>query len=472
MTLPAAIAPGRVNIAFTDRTLEPNPTWTRLDDTPGLVASYTIDRGRQYELDRTDGGRAQVTINDRYGLLDPTNPSSPFYGDIDPLKQITLGRYNPVAGEWQTRFRGFVSQWNYLFHPSQQVNVLTLDCVDIFDVLNVIQLLPPKPDGTIRFGDVPDYTDPTANTNAAAFIYYASRNVHDQITKLLGECGIPDAFWFIFTGNVTVVPQTYSPGETALALIQEWVDAELPFVANLYPDRFGRACFHGRYAKTNPGSVAGSAGPAGWDWHEYQVGDGFQVLVNPTQVAQIREFAFQRGYSQVVNSALCTPLLVAAGAAWRPPTTIELAGQLVEDAGSGSSQDLYGIRSWSAQSLLTGHGIATGNNALQETKAFAQYYVDNYKTPRNRISQLGFRSMQPGQPGAGYLWLFITKVDIADQIDVTISSPGGGGFSGGGPDGKFFVEGVHEISNPAAGAYDDVTLTLDVSPASYYATMP
>ena len=80
--------------------------------------------------------------------------------------------------------------------------------------------------------------------------------------------------------------------------------------------------------------------------------------------------------------------------------------------------------------------------------------------------------MQPGQPGAGYLWLFITKVDIADQIDVTISSPGGGGFSGGGPDGKFFVEGVHEISNPAAGAYDDVTLTLDVSPASYYATMP
>ena len=210
MTLPAAIAPGRVNISFTGNTLDASPPWTRLDDSPGLVASYTIDRGRQYELDRTDGGRAQVTINDRYGLLDPTNPSSPFYNEIDPLKQITLGSYNPVAAEWQTRFRGFVSQWSYAFHPSQQVNVLTLDCVDVFDILNAIQLLPPEADGTLRFGDTVDYTDPTAAANAQGFIYYKSRPLQVQLNKLLDECKIPDALRAIFTGNVNIVPQTLS----------------------------------------------------------------------------------------------------------------------------------------------------------------------------------------------------------------------------------------------------------------------
>ena len=68
---------GRFNIAFDDPTLTWEPTWTRLDNTDNLVTSYTIDRGRQYELDTTDTGRATVEITDTDGILDPTNPPAP-----------------------------------------------------------------------------------------------------------------------------------------------------------------------------------------------------------------------------------------------------------------------------------------------------------------------------------------------------------------------------------------------------------
>src|SRR5262249_53423562 len=97
-----AIEPaGRFCIAFTNQTMEwDEAVWTRIDDYPNLVTSYQIDRGRQYELDRTDTGRATVAINDTDGVFDPRNLTSPFWGKIRPLLQARIGRRNPVTGEW------------------------------------------------------------------------------------------------------------------------------------------------------------------------------------------------------------------------------------------------------------------------------------------------------------------------------------------------------------------------------------
>jgi hypothetical protein len=71
-----------IEIAFDSPTLEPDPIWTRLDDTYN-VTSWSIDRGRTDELQRTGTGTAQVTIADLDGAFDPTNISSPFYGTVD-----------------------------------------------------------------------------------------------------------------------------------------------------------------------------------------------------------------------------------------------------------------------------------------------------------------------------------------------------------------------------------------------------
>jgi len=147
---------GRFSIAFDDPTLEWAPTWTRIDDiSSSLVASYTIDRGRQYEQDRTDTGRAVVQITDRHGLLDPTNTFGPFYGKIRPLLQAAICRWDPVAESWWTRFRGFIEDFDYVFDPGQKFNRLTVSLVDLFEVLAAIEMLP---DG--HWGDDPAVVKP------------------------------------------------------------------------------------------------------------------------------------------------------------------------------------------------------------------------------------------------------------------------------------------------------------------------
>jgi hypothetical protein len=55
-------------------------------------------------------------------------------------------------------------------------------------------------------------------------------------------------------------------------------------------------------------------------------------------------------------------------------------------------------------------------------------------------------------------------MDISHSVAITIASPGGGGFNAE----PFFVEGVHENCQPLGPAYDDVTMTLDLSPKAYY----
>ena len=55
-----------------------------------------------------------------------------------------------------------------------------------------------------------------------------------------------------------------------------------------------------------------------------------------------------------------------------------------------------------------------------------------------------------------------------DQIDLTVSSPGGGGFVGE----SYYVEGVHETVEPLNPTHDLITLTLDLSPKAYFDTNP
>lgn len=446
--------PFGVSLAFNDNTLEPSPTWTRLDNGVTRVASYTIDRGRQFELDRTDGGRATVTINDIDGTLDPTNATGPYYGLIQPLIQAAIARWNPVLQEWQTRFRGFVEDFTYEFNPAAYVdaqghtvgvNQLTISLVDIFEILNAIEMLPGE------FGD-----PPPSESAGQVFFEDTSGPASDRILQVLQNAGIPVSWYVVFSLNVSVQETVYSPGESAMTPIQEAVDAEFPGVANAYTDRFGRLAVHGRLAKFSPASVAAGAGDSTWDWHHWHAGDGAAVAASPSTTAQIRQFAFTRGLAQVINSATATPINIADA---------DVAGQTCLDSVSIGT---FGIRSWSAQNLLTKTGLLDGSDDLTETKRFAQYHVDNYAEPRNRVTQIAFRPIRPTQTGAAINWRLLCEVDISDQIDITIASPGGGGFNAE----PFFVEGIHESVvgriNTDGQSYDDVTITLDVSPQAYF----
>ena len=137
------------------------PTWTDMDDELS-ISEYSIDRGRSFELDRVDTGRATIQINDTEGILDPTNPGGPHSGDILPLIQARLALWNPVLEDWYTRFRGFVESYEYEFDPSQLVNRVTISLVDIFEIVSSVQMFPGY------FGDPPPAGPPPEGTPDSA----------------------------------------------------------------------------------------------------------------------------------------------------------------------------------------------------------------------------------------------------------------------------------------------------------------
>lgn len=428
----------RVGIAFNQASLAASPTWTYLTDTNDLVAGYTIDRGRQFETDKTEGGTATVTINDVHGVLDPTNSSGPYYGWIEPLLQIKIDLWNPVSSAYFTRFRGFIEDYNYRVDPSQKLGWLEIDCVDIFAILTAIEMQPGQ------FGDVP----PAASANN---VFFDNATAHDRIVQVLGNAGIPVGFYVVFTLNVNMLESTYSPSENVLQVVQDAADAEFPTVSNVYTDRLGRLAVHGRLAKFDPAGTAASAGTAAWDFHTWKAGDSAAIAGSTAaDTAQIRTLAFIRGMSKVINSALCTPNGATAIASQYYASTASIA--------------VYGYQSWSAENLFVKSGILTGNTGPAECLAYATYMVLNYQNPRDRITDISFRSLRPDDSRASPLWDLLTRIDISDVVDITESSPGGGGFSLE----PFFVEGIHEEARPLNGSYADVTMTLDLSPQAYF----
>jgi len=432
----------RFQIAFDSPALEPDPDWTSLDEIPNLVTSYTIDRGRSYELDRTDTGRATVQIIDPDGVLDPTNPDGPFYGKIQPLRPAQIGRRNPVNGQWASRYRGFVEDYAYDVDPTQQLNRLTISLVDLFELLTAVELQP------YDFGAAPP-------EGSEGQIYYPAQPVHDRIVQILNEFGLPNRLRVIMPGAVNLHHAIYSPaGETVLAAVQEAADGEMPG-SNLACDRAGRIVFHDRRSRFDPAAVLGELGWEKWDYREWRVGDGQAVAASPTDTVQVRQFAFNRSLSRLINSASATPAGIDDD---------DIVHQLVVDP---VSVGLYGTRSWSADGLLTAGSLIDAAGDLTETRRFSQWIVANYATPQDRISNIAFRSLRPEDPRAAALWQFLLSVDIGDSVDVHVATRTGGFDTV-----WYFVEGIHEDVHPLQPGYDDVTLTLDLSPRSYYDINP
>lgn len=416
-----------------------SPVWTRLDSEPNLISSYTVRRGRSFEVDEMQTGTCQIAAADSQGLLDPTNTFGAYYGLIEPRIQGAVAIHNPVTGNWRTIFRGFVEDLDYEPHIAQTVTRPTISMSDAFMIFAGIEMVPGA------FGD----PLPTGSSSDV-FFEETVGTADDRINQILTNAHWPLGLDLreIFSANVRLMDTVYSAGETVLAALQDCADAEFPGVANHYMSASGVYTFHGRLARfdyTNPD----------YGIHVWNAGDGDAVAAAPTTTAQIRAMKYNRGLARIINAAMATPQDNGR------LTRAQRAAQVVTDAASITR---FGVCSWSALDLLTWHGTLTGNDWLDETKLFASYYVANYKNPRTRINQLTFRSLAPDDPRAPYLWNLICNVELNDVVNVTVALPGGGGFTAE----PYFVEGISYEVNPARPEFADVTLTLDLSPQAYF----
>lgn len=463
--------PQGVSIAFAAAWNVAAPTWTRIDTLAGCrVRSWSIDRGRPNEFEKTSTGTARVSIIDRAGLFDPTNASSPYVGGILPGRQAAIALQNPISDAWFTLFRGYVENWRYRLDRTRQFMELELDLVDGFAILSRAELQVGVD------GALPPYTgtpqkEKLAELAAGNVLYGETEGpVQDRIEAILGDVDWPPELAVsaggavtdpdVFTGNVRVGPKAYPPGTSALDALFDAVDGEWPGVSNLYMSKHGHVTFHGRQARFRP--LVAEYGIT-----HYVVGDDTATAGDST-VVPAAELEWVLGMDNLFNAVSATPQGVGTGTAWRPlnpdaPDNDDVAGQLVEDA---TSIGIYGRRALTFDNLQTIEGVATGNDSMVETRLFASYYVENYKTPQLRISRLVVKTRRPGSANGAAVWQFLCNIEISDWLTVQTEHPGAGGL-----DTDFYVEGLHYTARPGPG-YPIVELTLDVSPKAHWTVNP
>ena len=195
---------------------------------------------------------------------------------------------------------------------------------------------------SLRAGGTSTTTTPTTTTSTGCSV--ASTTC---ATAPIRHLRIPDAFHVVFCGNVSLTGDLYSPGESAMAAIQEAVDAEFPAFANVYCDRLGRLRVHGRYARFDP--LGTEAATAGWDFHDWKAGDGAAVAASPTDTAHIRGFTVTRDLDKIINYALATPK------SDRRATTSD-----ANRRGTDLDMACTGSRPWTTQNLLDETGRHRG----------------------------------------------------------------------------------------------------------------
>jgi hypothetical protein len=411
-------------------------------------------------LSKTETGVSQLKFVDTDGLYDPTNSGSFLYGQMDPMRQAAIAITNPVDSSISTLFQGYIGNLNYDFDVSMKFAIVTIDLVDALAVFANMPMFAP------RFGDSAEVAVAGLEGYSTSDVYFqgaggaywgtddhwgpGSNSYHiGRINRILDQARWPSGKRQIFSGNVALQEVIYDRGTTVLEALFDCADAEFPGVANLYMSKDGRVIFHGRHARFSPANYA-SYGIRTW-----HAGDLTNSRANPTY-APLAELVWDKGTDDIINSVLALPQGIDEAL---------VPGQVYEDS---SSITTYGYRAEEFKDLLVYKGEKVPrNNMLQETRLFGQYYVDNFKLPRNTIKQAVFKVKSQDHSNALALWNLICGVEISDIVYIHTTHPAGGGFNE-----SFFVEGIHYEAKPMKDNFPEINLTLDLSPAIYYASDP
>jgi hypothetical protein len=132
----------RIEIAFTSTVGSDDPAWEDVSDF--FIDGLEISRGRNRAVDLFTAGRASFRLDNRNRTFDPTNTSSPFSGNIIPMRPVRIFADNGF--EEELLFRGFVTDWTFRYGRPNDAWV-DVDCVDAFVVFASDDLAPVAPVG-------------------------------------------------------------------------------------------------------------------------------------------------------------------------------------------------------------------------------------------------------------------------------------------------------------------------------------
>ena len=182
-------------------------------DVSNQVSRVSIRRGYNLLQEQFQAGTATVRILDQNGDWNPTNPASPYYGLLVPLRKIR------VSADENNLFSGYTTAYNYTWDKEQNIGYVDIELVDAFRLFNMANIT------TVAGG--------TAGQTTGA-----------RITSILDQIGFPASMRDIDAGSTTVQAD---PG-TSRTSLQAFQNIEFCEQGGFYIQPSGDAKFISRSA--------------------------------------------------------------------------------------------------------------------------------------------------------------------------------------------------------------------------------
>lgn len=124
--------------AMSDDATATTPTF---DDLSSRLLDFTVQRGRNMELDETEAGVLTAVLRNHDRALDPANTAGTFYPDVVPVRQARL-KANVLATNYDV-FRGDIVDWPQDWQD--RTNTVPIQMIDAFDALQIAAFTTSRP---------------------------------------------------------------------------------------------------------------------------------------------------------------------------------------------------------------------------------------------------------------------------------------------------------------------------------------
>jgi hypothetical protein len=137
------------------------------------VNKVSIRRGYNLLQEEFQAGIATIRVLDQNGDWNPTNPSSPYFGKLVPLRKVR------ISADGEFLFSGYTIAYNYFWDKEQNLGYVDIQLADAFRLLNMSNI--------------------TTVTGATS-----GETTGNRVTDILDTIGFPNSMRSIETGSTTV----------------------------------------------------------------------------------------------------------------------------------------------------------------------------------------------------------------------------------------------------------------------------
>lgn len=215
------------------------------------IVEFSVNRGKNRQLDRYGAGNAAITLNNEDRRYDPLYADGPYFGQIIPRRAVRIS----VDG---TRvYTGSIDDWDLSYEASGRSMAMAV-CSDNTYLLANQSL-----------------------GSATNSIQYPGPRINSILNK--AEVNWPAEIRTLDTGETLLQSDTISEGTNALSYIQQVAQSEPGF---FFVNRDGFAEFVGRYRRTTDSDITFADDGTGIPYKNLEVLYGSELLYNAITLSQ------------------------------------------------------------------------------------------------------------------------------------------------------------------------------------------